>query len=62
MSTVLPPGEAVHRALRWISEQRQASPERRLMELLDEAGRRFDLTPFEQESLHALLTIADPVH
>jgi hypothetical protein len=46
-----PKREAIRQALRWISEERKAQPERPLSELLETAGQRFDLTPLEQESL-----------
>ena len=46
-----PEGEATRKALRWISERRSADPGLRLQALIDEAGRKFDLTPLEQEAL-----------
>lgn len=52
-----PEGEAVRRAVRWIGEQRLEDPDAKLPHLLDEAGRRFDLTPIEEEFLRALLTL-----
>jgi hypothetical protein len=51
MSTLLPRGEKLRRALRWISQQRQEPPERPLGPLLNEATLRFDLTPKESEFL-----------
>lgn len=53
MSEILPRGEAVRRAVRWISERRSADPELRLMPLIDEATLRFDLTPRQAEGLIA---------
>ena len=38
-------------ALAWIAERRRLEPERKLGELNDEAGRRYDLSPLGQEAL-----------
>jgi len=46
-----PPGENLRRAVKWISDERQARPDAKLAKLLDEAGLRFDLSPAEQEWL-----------
>lgn len=53
---ILPEGEPLRRAVRWIGEQRLDRPDAHLANLVDEAGRQFDLTPLEQEFLMALLT------
>lgn len=46
MNTIHPRGERLRRAIRWLSEQqRHDAP------ALEEAARRFDLTPIEQEFL-----------
>lgn len=50
-----PEGEALTRAVKWIGQRRLAQPDAHLADLLDEAGRQFDLTPREQEFLQALL-------
>lgn len=44
--TVLPHGEALRRALRWLGEQ-----PRRDAATIEEAARRFDLTPLEEQFL-----------
>lgn len=46
-----PKGEALQRAIRWISAEREAQPERALAEIVNEAGPRFDLAPLETEYL-----------
>lgn len=51
-----PEGDAVRQALAWIAERRRLEPERKLGELIDEAGRRYDLSPLEQEALVTWLT------
>jgi hypothetical protein len=41
----------LQRAIRWISAERDARPERAIAEIVDEAGPRFDLAPIETEYL-----------
>jgi len=60
VSSILPEGETVRRAVRWISEQRREHPGRSTAELIDEAGRRFDLSPLEQLGLTRLLRDRPP--
>jgi nucleotide-binding universal stress UspA family protein len=51
--------ESVRRALRWISERRRDKPDSRALDLVDQAGREFDLSPSQQEWL--LTTLRTPV-
>ncbi len=45
-------GEApIKQALKWIDEQLQDDPKADRTRLIDEAGRRFDLTPLDSEFL-----------
>lgn len=53
MSAPLPKGEALRRAVRWISSQREEDPQRALGPLLNDATLRFDLTPAQAEGLAA---------
>jgi hypothetical protein len=53
--TILPEGETLRNAVRWISEMRCEQPRRGLGRLIDEASLRFNLTPREQQSLVRLL-------
>ena len=46
-----PEKEGARRALRWVSEQRSENPEADMHSLIDQAGRKFDLNPLEQEAL-----------
>lgn len=55
MSDLLPKGEAVRRAVRWISQHRIEEPDRPLAALIDEASRRFDLSPLQADGLLAIL-------
>ena len=53
---VLPEGEMLRAAIRWISERKSEPTPEPLWKLIDEAAQRFDLSPREAESLRALLT------
>lgn len=45
-------GEApIKQAIKWIDEQLRAEPRADRMKLVDEAGRRFDLTPLDTDFL-----------
>jgi len=50
-SEVLPEGEGLRRAVRWIADRRREEPELPFFRLIDEAGRRFDLSPADAEFL-----------
>ena len=54
MATVMPREELVRRALKYMSERRQASPEISFDALLDDASLRFNLSPRDQEALERL--------
>jgi hypothetical protein len=54
---LLPHGEPLRRAIRWLSDERQENPKRPLHQLIDEAALRFDLSPLEAEFLRR--TIAE---
>jgi hypothetical protein len=53
-----PDGEAIRRALRWISDQRAADPGLKLSKAIDEASQRFDLSPLEADFLLQALLAA----
>jgi len=46
-----PKGDALAKALKWLSEQRLADPKASRSMLISEAGQRFDLSPMEEEFL-----------
>jgi hypothetical protein len=48
---ILPEGEGIRAALRWLSERRQADPDAPRTKLIDEAALQFDLTPVEVDFL-----------
>jgi hypothetical protein len=58
MAVPLPEGELLRRAVRWISEQRELVPRPPLAELIDEAGKRFNLSPKDSEFLILFFTAA----
>lgn len=49
--SIIPKGERVRNAIRWVSEHLKADPSRAIMPLLHEAAPKFDLTPKESEEL-----------
>ncbi len=51
MPTVMPQGEDLRKAVKWISEERQNSPSRKLAKLVEEASVKFDLSPADGEFL-----------
>ncbi len=48
---ILPSGDALRRALRWLDERRREEPGASRIKLVDEAAIRFDLSPNEVEFL-----------
>ena len=56
MAVPLPEGELLRKAVRWISEQRELVPRPPLTELIDEAGKRFNLSPKDGEFLFSFFT------
>jgi hypothetical protein len=51
MSTIMPKGENIRRAVKWISDNKQDAPDANLKKLVQEASLKFNLTPGEQEYL-----------
>ena len=48
---LLPRGEGLRRAIRWLSAQLRENPSVSRTKLVEEAGLRFDLSPLEVEFL-----------
>ena len=48
---IMPEGDGLRRAVKWLSERRLADPSAPRMKLIDEAATRFDLTPVEVDFL-----------
>ncbi|HOV87060.1 MAG TPA: hypothetical protein PLM79_11905 [Syntrophobacteraceae bacterium] len=51
MATVMPEGEAIRKAIKWISEELKEHPEKTPTQLVGEATLRFDLSPKEGDFL-----------
>ena len=51
MATVMPEGEALRRAVKWISSRLEEAPGTSAQKLVHEAVLRFDLSPKESEFL-----------
>jgi len=53
--SIEPEGEDLRKAVKWISEQRQCGTTQKLVELVEEACKRFDLSPKDEEFLFKTL-------
>jgi uncharacterized membrane protein len=51
MAGILPEGDNLRAALRWLSDRRQEDPAAARGKLIDEAALRFDLSPVEVDFL-----------
>jgi hypothetical protein len=51
MTTVMPEGEALRRAVKWISAEINDNPDKSVQKLLNEAVTRFDLSPKDTDVL-----------
>lgn len=51
MSTVIPQGDALKKAVAWVAEKRSAQPDLDVKKLADEACLQFDLNPKDSEFL-----------
>jgi len=51
-SGIGPEGDGLRKAMRWLSEARQADPQAPRGKLIDEAGVKFDLSPVEVQFLY----------
>ena len=58
--TIIPEGEAIRKAIQWMSEERETRPDEKTSVLISEAGLRFDLQPNEEEFLFRFFTEENP--
>lgn len=58
--SILPEGEQLRRAIKWISDQRLDNPEAKLFRLIEEACLKFDLPPKDEEFLMHFFTEQAP--
>ena len=60
MGTIISADEMVHRAVRWIAEERKADPLANPVRLVQQASARFDLSPAAEAWLMEMLGRRDP--
>jgi hypothetical protein len=53
MATIIPEGEKVKQALRWISQERESDKGGNLAGLISNAAIRFNLSPMEEDFLYS---------
>ncbi len=51
MANVMPEGESLRKAVKWISEELNEDPEKSVQKLVNEAVTRFDLSPKDSDFL-----------
>ena len=51
MTTIQPDSEDIRKAVKWVIEERKHDMSRSMEKLLEEASRKFDLSPLETEFL-----------
>lgn len=51
MSTVIPEGQGIRKAIQWIDQEHQDNPQIKMIQLIDQAGMRFNLAPNATEFL-----------
>ncbi|MBI5674863.1 MAG: hypothetical protein HZC48_03390 [Nitrospirae bacterium] len=56
MMSILPEGEQLRRAIKWISDERTENPGASLSKLIGDACLKFDLPPKDAETLMRFLT------
>ena len=59
MKDILPEGEALRKALRWIGDRRQGDESTPVYKLIEEASMRFNLSPSDAEFLGRLVKGGD---
>ena len=59
MTGVMPKGERVRKAVKWISEEKLLDEGRELHKLITEACSRFNLSPLEEEFLQDFYAESD---
>lgn len=52
---VQPEGEAIRKAVQWVGEERKANPGRDLNRLVEEASRKYDLSPADADFLFRMV-------
>ena len=50
--TLMPEGEDLRRAVKWISEERELNPAKRIQGLIQSASTKYNLSPKDEDFLH----------
>jgi hypothetical protein len=58
--SILPEGEQLRKAVRWISEERQERKDANISKLISEACIKFDLSPTDAEFLMRFFALKSP--
>ncbi len=53
MANIMPEGEAIRKAIKWIAAELTENPDKPVQKLVNEAVMRFDLSPKDSEFLMA---------
>jgi hypothetical protein len=56
MTTIMPEGDNIRKAVKWISGEREGASSVSVDKLLEEAGAKFNLSPREADYLHGFLS------
>ncbi len=51
MSNIMPEGDALRRAVKWIAESRKENPDASMVDLINQASAMFDLSPKDTDFL-----------
>jgi hypothetical protein len=51
MPTVMPKGDAIKQAIKWISDERREDQKKPILSLVEEACFKFNLSPKDEQSL-----------
>jgi hypothetical protein len=51
MTTAIPVGDHLKKAIQWIDNEKKDCPGKRILKMIDEAGMRFNLTPNDTDFL-----------
>lgn len=56
MTTIMPEGDGLKKAIAWIDEIKSEKPDQKLISLIDEAGMKFNLSPKDSDFLFRFFT------
>ncbi len=62
MTTIMPEGEALRKAVKWISAEISEHPDKSVQKLVNEAVTRFDLSPKDTEFLMSFYRKSGELH